>query len=115
MKKYLVLVAGLAATAALTMAAVPALAAPVRVDLNIGVPYEAPVYVQQQPVYVQPESVYVQPQPVYVQPGYGYYDRDYAWRRHEWRERQWREHERREHEWREHREEYRGRDRWDNR
>lgn len=79
MKKYLG-IAGLAAGAALMLAATPALA---RVDLsvNIGVPgvyvhggpapvyvhsAPAPVYVRPAPVYVQPQPVYVQPQPVYV-------------------------------------------------
>lgn len=66
MKKYLVGAASVLAVATLVLAAIPAVAA--SVDINIGVPR----------VVVQPQPVYLLPRPVYVQPQY----------EHDWRERQ---------------------------
>jgi len=67
MKKYLTAVAaGLITGATLLLAAGPATAA--NVDINIGLPG----------VVVQPQPVYVQPRPVYIQQQY----------EHDWRERQ---------------------------
>ena len=60
MKNHLTIAAGLIASAALMMAATPAIAGHVDVGVNIGLPelFPTPVYVEQRPVYVQ--------QPVYV-------------------------------------------------
>lgn len=66
MKTYLTVVAALVASVTVMLAAAPAVAA--SVDINIGVPR----------VVVQPQPVYVQPRPVYVQ----------AQHEHDWRERQ---------------------------
>src|SRR5258706_15998573 len=92
MKKYLGIAAGLLASAALMMAASPAMAH-VDVGINIGVPgfYQAPVYVEPRPVYVQPQPVYVQPEPVYVQENRVYVEPPpvYIERENSWRERQW--------------------------
>jgi PXPV repeat-containing protein len=82
MKKYLTIAAGLMASAALMMAAGPAMAAThVDVGINIGIPctFPAPVYVQPQPVYVQPQLAYVQPQPVYIERGRGQDRHDRHW------------------------------------
>lgn len=81
MKNYLTVAASLLAGATMMLAAAPALAA--SVDINIGVPG---VVVQPRPVYVQPRTVYVQPRTVYVQPDY---DREWSERRVraiEWRD-----------------------------
>lgn len=74
MKKYLTGAAALIAGATLMLAAMPAVAA--SVDVNIGVPR----------VYVQPQPVYVTPRPVYVQPQY---ERD--WRERQVRAIEWRD------------------------
>jgi PXPV repeat (3 copies) len=68
MKNSLTIAAGLIASAALMMAASPAMAH-VDVGVNIGIPgvFAAPVYVVPQPVYVEPQPVYVQPRPVYIE------------------------------------------------
>jgi hypothetical protein len=82
MKKYLTIAAGLMASAALMMAAGPAMAAThVDVGINIGIPgiFPAPVYVQPQPVYVQPQLAYVQPQPFYIERGRGQDRHDRHW------------------------------------
>jgi hypothetical protein len=73
MKKYLTVTASLVAGAALMLAAIPAVAA--TIDVNVGIPG---VIVQPQPVYVQPQPVYVQPRPAYV----------LVEHENEWRERQ---------------------------
>lgn len=108
MKKYLTIAAGLIASATLVLAAAPAMAGHVDVDVNIGLPglYQAPVYVQPRPVYVQPEAVYVQQEPVYVQPRPVYIQqvREHDWRERQLRARQWQER---------HRHEDRHDDRWD--
>lgn len=95
MKKYLTIAAGLIASATFMMAAAPAMAGGVNVDLNIGLPglYQAPAYVQPRPVYVQPETVYVQQTPVYVQPRpvYIQQEREHDWRERQLRARQWQE------------------------
>ncbi|OGB20611.1 MAG: hypothetical protein A3I66_22865 [Burkholderiales bacterium RIFCSPLOWO2_02_FULL_57_36] len=80
MKKYLTVVAALAASATLMLAVTPAVAA--NVDINIGVPG---VIVQPRPVYVQPRTVYVQPRTVYVQPNY-----DQEWSERRIRATEWR-------------------------
>ena len=89
MNKYFTIAAGLIASAAL-MAAAPAMAGHVNVDVNIGLPglIPAPVYVEPRPVYIERE------------------------REHEWRERQQRAREWREKEWHErhHREDRRDHD-----
>ena len=82
MKKYLTIAAGLMASAALMMAAGPAMAAThVDVGINIGIPgiIPAPVYVQPQPVYMQPQLAYVQPQRVYIERGRGQDRHDRHW------------------------------------
>ena len=82
MKKYLTIAAGLMASAALMMAAGPAMATThLDVGINIGIPgiIPAPVYVQPQPVYVQPQLAYVQPQPVYIERGRGQDRHDRHW------------------------------------
>jgi hypothetical protein len=85
MKKYLRILAGSIASAALMMAASPAMAH-ADVDVNIGIPglFPAPVYVQPRPVYVEPSPVYIEQEP--------HYDRHerYSRARH-WQEQQWRE------------------------
>ena len=75
MKKYLTIAAGLMASAALMMAASPAMAAThVDVGVNIGIPGILPA-----PVYVEPQPVYVQPQPVYIERGRGEDRHDRHW------------------------------------
>ena len=71
------------------------------VDIDPGVRYSQPVYVQPQPVYVapQPQTYYYQPSPQYTQPAtvytrpYRLDHRDWhaqrALERAEWRRRQW--------------------------
>lgn len=105
MKKYLTFAAGLIASAALMMAAAPAMAGGVDVGINIGLPgfFPAPVYVQPSPVYVQPEPLYVQPEPVYVETPPFYIEHDWQgprwheWHHHEGRHGGHRDHERGEH------------------
>jgi hypothetical protein len=94
MKTYLGM-AALVAAATLTVAATPAFAGPVRVEMRFGAPYPPPAYVQRAPVYVNPQPFYVE-----QAPAYGY--RDWGgWRQQQWHERQWREHQWRERQWRE--------------
>jgi hypothetical protein len=85
-KKYLSVAAGLIASATFMLAAAPAMAGGVNVDLSIGLPglYQAPVYVQQAPVYVEPRPVYIQQ------------EREHDWRERQLRARQWRQ------QWQEH-------------
>lgn len=88
MKKYPIIATGLITSAILMMAAGPAMAGGVDVDVNIGVP-QPPVYVQPRPVYVQP-PVYVEERPYYIAP-----EREREWRERHARARQWQEEHRR--------------------
>jgi hypothetical protein len=85
MKTILTLAAGLAAGFTLISVTVPAQAGPVRVGVDIGIPYQGPAYVPAQPVYVEPPPVYVQGGPVYVD---GYWHG--GWHDRRWVEPQWR-------------------------
>ncbi|KAF3996815.1 PXPV repeat protein [Glaciimonas immobilis] len=91
MKKIISIAAGLLASAALLMAASPAMAH-VDVGVNIGLPgifvAPEPVYVQPEPVYIAPRPIYVQPRPVYLQPRPVYIEQQ---QEPEWRGRQWQE------------------------
>ena len=103
MKNHLTIAAGLIASAALMMAATPAIAGHVDVGVNIGLPgfLPAPVYVEPQPVYVQRQPVYIESRPVYIER-----EREGEWRERRSHARQWQERH-------EHRDEYRGDNRGD--
>ena len=87
MKKYLSVAAGLLTSATLILAAAPAQAGPVHIDLNIGIP--VPVLVQPGPVYVQPDPGYFQPRGVVIYNNPGYYGYQQPWRERDWRDYHW--------------------------
>jgi len=85
MKTILTIAASLAAGFTLMSVTLPAQAGPVRVGVDIGIPYQGPAYAPAQVVYAEPAPVYVQGGPVYVD---GYWHG--GWHDRRWVEPQWR-------------------------